>query len=88
MKSSGFWDVMPRSLLEISRSFGGACLVHLQETGMKQVLLATCFTIVSCLAYSLTVKMETACSSETSVDVQWTTWHLSFLTNQECTITQ
>jgi hypothetical protein len=28
---------------------------------------------VSCLAYSLTLKMEVACSSETSVDFQWTT---------------
>jgi hypothetical protein len=34
---------------------------------------ATCFTLVSCLAYSSTVKMEAKCSSETSVDIQRTT---------------
>jgi hypothetical protein len=38
-------------------------------------LLATCFTLVSCLAYSSTMKMEATCSSETSVDFQRTTRH-------------
>jgi hypothetical protein len=38
-------------------------------------LFATCFTLVSCLAYSLTLKKEVTCSSETSVDYQRTTWH-------------
>jgi hypothetical protein len=31
------------------------------------------FMLVSCLAYSLILKMEATCSSETSVDFQWTT---------------
>jgi hypothetical protein len=31
-------------------------------------LLATCFTLVSCLDYSATLNMEATCSSETSVD--------------------
>jgi hypothetical protein len=31
-------------------------------------------TLVSCLAYSSTLKMEAICSSETSVDFQRTTW--------------
>jgi hypothetical protein len=35
---------------------------------MKQ--LATCFMLVSYLAYSSTLKMEATCSSETSVDFQ------------------
>jgi hypothetical protein len=39
-----------------------------------RALLAACFLLVSCLAYSLTVKMETICSSETSVDFHRTTW--------------
>jgi hypothetical protein len=39
----------------------------------KQALLATCFTLASCLAYSSTLKIEATCSSETSVDFQWTT---------------
>jgi hypothetical protein len=30
---------------------------------------------VSCLAYSLTLKMEATCSSKTSVDFQQTAWH-------------
>jgi hypothetical protein len=38
----------------------------------KLALLATCFMLVSCLAYSLTLKMEATCSSETSVDFKWT----------------
>jgi hypothetical protein len=34
----------------------------------KPALLATCFTLASCLAYSSTLNMEAACSSETSAD--------------------
>jgi hypothetical protein len=36
--------------------------------------LLPAFTLVSCLAYSSTLKMEAICCSETSVDFQWTTW--------------
>jgi hypothetical protein len=32
------------------------------------------FTLVSCLAYSSSLKMEATCSSETSVDSKLTTW--------------
>jgi hypothetical protein len=35
--------------------------------------LAAFFTLLSGLAYSLTVKMEIICSSKTLVDVHWTT---------------
>jgi hypothetical protein len=31
--------------------------------------------LVSCLAYSLILKTEVTCSSETLVHFQWTTWH-------------
>jgi hypothetical protein len=31
--------------------------------------------LVSCLAYSLNLKMKLTCSSETLVDFQWTTWN-------------
>jgi hypothetical protein len=48
MKSTIFWDIMPRSLC-----------------------LPPAFTLASC---SSTLKMETICSSETSVDFQQTTW--------------
>jgi hypothetical protein len=42
--------------------------------GVSVTLLATYFMLVSCVAYSLTLKMETTCSSETLVEFQWTTW--------------
>jgi hypothetical protein len=34
------------------------------------------FMLVSCLAYSSTLKMEAICSSKTSVETQRTTWRL------------
>jgi hypothetical protein len=42
-------------------------------SGSNNTLLATGFTLVSCLAHSLNLKMEAMCSSETLVDFQWTT---------------
>jgi hypothetical protein len=36
--------------------------------------LASCFLLVSCLAYSSTVKMEVVRSSETSLEFYWATW--------------
>jgi hypothetical protein len=38
-------------------------------------LLATCFTLDFCLTYPSTVKMEAICSSEASVDIEWSTLH-------------
>jgi hypothetical protein len=43
--------------------------------GKPITLPATWFTLVSCLIYSSTLMMEGKCSSETSVDFQWTTQH-------------
>jgi hypothetical protein len=40
---------------------------------LLELLFATCFILVSCLTYYSTMKMEDKCSSETSVDFQWTT---------------
>jgi hypothetical protein len=40
----------------------------------SRAMLATCFMLVSRLAYSLTLKLEATCSSETSADFQLTTW--------------
>jgi hypothetical protein len=58
------------------------------------LLLAACFMLFSCLAYSSTLKMEATCFSETLVDFQWTTWryisgdrhfsHSSFVIFQQC----
>jgi hypothetical protein len=46
------------------------------EAGSKQnVLFATCFAPLFCMAYFSALKMEAVCSSETSVDFQWTTQH-------------
>jgi hypothetical protein len=48
------------------------------SSGMKcknVALLVTCFTVVSCLAYSSTLKTEARCSSETSYDFQRTARH-------------
>jgi hypothetical protein len=51
----------------------------LNNTGIvfagRQALLAICFMLVSCLAYSSTLKMVAACSSETSVDFQRIAWY-------------
>jgi hypothetical protein len=73
-KSSVFWDLMPCSLLKVTGRLGGTCHLHVQqrEAGSKQSKLATCFTVVSFLAYSWTLKMEAICSSETSFDFQRT----------------
>jgi hypothetical protein len=52
------WDVILRSPLKIIQRFAG---------GASR---AICFTLVSCLAYSSTLKMEAAFASETFVDFQ------------------
>jgi hypothetical protein len=42
---------------------------------IKQSHLPPAFVLSSCLAYSLALKMETACSSKTLVNFQWTRQH-------------
>jgi hypothetical protein len=39
----------------------------------RRMIFATCFELVSCLAYTSTLKMEATCFSETSVAFQRTT---------------
>jgi hypothetical protein len=51
----------------------GVCRLHLQCQRISQALLATCFTLVSYLSCSSTLKMVTTCSSEISVHFQRTT---------------
>jgi hypothetical protein len=60
-KSSTFWDITPYSPLKVNWRFEGTCP------------LATCFVLVSYLAYSLTLRREAKCFSETGVDFQRTT---------------
>jgi hypothetical protein len=40
----------------------------------RLLCLPPAFTLVSCSAYFSTLKVEATCSSEMSVDFQWTTW--------------
>jgi hypothetical protein len=73
LKSSVLWDITPCSPLKTSRLFGGTCRLHFQGrkksvNQKKTADLAICFILVYCLAYSLTLKMQPTCSSETSVD--------------------
>jgi hypothetical protein len=56
---------MPSSLLKVNWHFGG----------INRLCLPPAFMPVSCSAYSVTLKMEAICSSETSVDFQQTTRH-------------
>jgi hypothetical protein len=54
----------------------------------SRLCLPPAFTLVSCSAYSSTLKMEAICSSETSVDIQQPTWRYipedSTLQNHRC----
>jgi hypothetical protein len=67
-ESSVFWDIMQWSPLRANRRFGGTYHLYLL------LCLPPAFTLVSCLAYFSTLKIETICSFETSVGSQWTTW--------------
>jgi hypothetical protein len=66
-KSSVFVDITPCSQLKVSLRFGRKFHLHFQH------FLPHAFTLVPCLAYSLNLKMEATCSSETSIDFQRTT---------------
>jgi hypothetical protein len=55
----------PCGPFEVSRGFGGICQNRCQAE-------PSAFTLVSCSAYSSTLKIEAAYSSETSVDFQRT----------------
>jgi hypothetical protein len=64
MKTVGLWDITSGSPSKVDRRFVGTGRLR-----KKQVAdLATSFVLVSCLAYSLTLKMEAVCSSERSVE--------------------
>jgi hypothetical protein len=79
--SSIFWDITPCSQLKVNRRFGGTYRLSLQSRRIcqarNQESLPHVFTLVSCLAYSSTLKMEATCSSETLVDFQLTTRYYS-----------
>jgi hypothetical protein len=76
MKSTVFWDIMPCSPLKVKRRFGGTNCLHLQGQRIRrarnqsELSLPPAFTLVSCSAYSSTLKIEAICSSQTSVYFQ------------------
>jgi hypothetical protein len=47
--------------------------VIMKSTILKETSLPSAFTLIYCSAYFSTMKMEAICSSETSIDTQWTT---------------
>jgi hypothetical protein len=58
MKNYNFFDVTLCSILKVNQHFIGTCQLNLQGWGVSQALLAACFKLVSCLAYTSTLKME------------------------------
>jgi hypothetical protein len=69
MKISTFWDIKLRGPLTVDR----VSEEHAASIFRVEAVLAACFMLLSCLAYSSTPKTETTCSSETSVHFQRTT---------------
>jgi hypothetical protein len=70
LESYVFWDITTYSPLKVNERFRAICCLHFQ----REALLATCFVLLFCFAYSSTLKIEVTCSSETSVYLQRTTW--------------
>jgi hypothetical protein len=70
MKGSISWSITSCSQLKVNRRFGET-FHHLQGPRIRQTrnqqatLVGTCFMLISCLAYSSTLKMMATCSSET-----------------------
>jgi hypothetical protein len=76
MKSSILWDITSSILLKVDRCFRVTCCRHRQGQRISQARsLPRAFMVVSCLAYSLTLKMEAICYSDTLVNFQRTTQH-------------
>jgi hypothetical protein len=79
MNGSALQDITPCSPLKANRCFGGTCRLCLQGRRMcqarNQFLLATCFMLVSRLAYTSTLKVEATCCSVTSIASQRATRH-------------
>jgi hypothetical protein len=67
---STIWYITQFSPLKVNRGFGGSYRLHLQCWRISLASLPSAFTLASCSAYSSTPKMNTICSSETSIDCQ------------------
>jgi hypothetical protein len=70
---------MPCSLLKVNRRLRETCCLHVRgrriirakiQLESRWLCLPQVFTLVSCSAYSSTLKMDVTCFSETSVDFQ------------------
>jgi hypothetical protein len=74
--SAGSWEIHGKPIEDLTGlGFqGNLCCCIIPQLWKPFALLAPCFMLVSCLAYSATLKMEATCSS-TSVDFHWTIWH-------------
>jgi hypothetical protein len=68
MRSSIFWDITPCNALKIT----GILDEHFTTVFRADAKL--CMLLVSCLAYSSTLKTEARFSSKMLVDFQQTTW--------------
>jgi hypothetical protein len=71
--------ITPCRPLKVSRHFEGTYRLHLQGRKISRArnqhesTFSPAFTLISCSAYSSTLKIEAICSSETSFDFQGTT---------------
>jgi hypothetical protein len=72
--------VTPCITVEAHRCFGGTYCPHLhcrrvsQASNHAEADMNQSLGLVTCLAYSSTLKMEAVCCSETSVNFCWTSW--------------
>jgi hypothetical protein len=67
MKSSIYWDITRCSPVKVNRRFGE----------VYRLYLAVLLMLVSCLAYSLTLKMEAVRSSVTSTRLYGVTYKMT-----------
>jgi hypothetical protein len=63
------WDITPCSPLIVNRRFGGTFRFQPQVEEEAKEETSTKQQLVSCLAFSTTLKMEETCSSGLSVDL-------------------
>lgn len=74
MKSTVFWNVAAYSLVDFWRKMLPASSESKVKSSKKPALLAACMLLVSWLAFSSALKMNTLFSSETLLDFYQTTW--------------
>jgi hypothetical protein len=65
-----YYETQPRNPVEIGR-----CFTVVPTFSTLRALLATCFTLVSCMANFSALKFVATCSSETWADFQRTVRH-------------